>query len=999
MDLTKSQVVLCYNSEAMIIETIQLNSSQQKAVKSNDGPLLIVAGAGTGKTTTLVEKMTYLIKQNLARPEEILCLTFTEKAAYEMEERVDRAMPYGYFQMWISTFHAFADDVLRDEIHHLGMNPAYILMSQTQSILFLRKNLFVLNLHYYRPISNPNKFIEGLLQHFSRLQDEDISPEKYIEWVKSQRKNENSEAFQQLQELSHAYQTYQKIKIEQDVMDFGDLIYYLNHLFRERTNIRTQYQAKFKFILVDEFQDTNIAQYELIKLLCPPEKKPKLTIVGDDSQAIYKFRGASVSNILTFMDDYKNAKQISLLDNYRSNQSILDHAYKLIQNNNPDTLESKLGISKELKSHKKNVKNGVKFHLFHQDESEAEWIAEKIFELSTTAADKRTTNYKLSNFAILVRANKHSDAIINALKHKGIPFQFLGPGTLFKQPEVKDLIAYLHILANPTDTVSMFRVLSMDLFQIDAEDIVILMSFAKKISFSLYESIVVYLSFFVEEWHEQKNENYKEYLPLIKKETQKKLIHFVKMIKKHFGQIKKYSAGEILFSFLEDSEYLVRLSNPKNEFEEKQTLNITKFFRKIKEIENSQEDQSIFTINDFITMSMELGESPLAGESDIVKANAVNILTVHSAKGLEFPVVFLPNLSQGRFPTYRRQEQIPIHEELIKEQLPEGDYHIEEERRLFYVGLTRAMDQAYLTASEIYGTGLRKRKISPFVVETIGLRAIQNIDAIVSEEKEQLSIFDFKKQGELVLFPPVEVRNISHTQIQTYELCPLQYRYQYVLKIPTPQAGAASFGSTIHNVLQKFYKGFREDPTCGITQLLDLLEDSWIPIGYSSSSHQNRMKKEAKEMLENYFNSFHAPEIQILDLEKLFKIKIERSVFLTGKIDRVDQKEDGKIEVIDYKTGKRPDDKKLKKDLQLSIYARAVSDPGLYHKPIEKIYLSFYYLQAREKITFNRSKDDLKEVQTRVLDVVQKIKNNEFPPRVGQWCNFCSFRMVCEAWK
>ncbi|MDP4010621.1 MAG: UvrD-helicase domain-containing protein [Candidatus Roizmanbacteria bacterium] len=998
--------------------SIQLNSSQQKAIKSVSGPLLIVAGAGTGKTTTLVEKIKYLINQKLARPEEILCLTFTEKAAYEMEERVDRAMPYGFFQMWISTFHAFADDILRDELHHLGMNASYTLMSQAQSVLFLRNNLFNLNLKYFRPVSNPNKFIEGLLQHFSRLQDEDISPEEYQKWVTQHYNTQPShpeldsgsripktgsqvkpgmtsivgEEIDQYAELSYAYKTYQKIKIEHDVMDFGDLIFYLNNLFRKRPSILKQYQQKFKYILVDEFQDTNIAQYELIKLLCPPKNNPNLTVVGDDSQAIYKFRGASISNILTFMDDYKKARQITLNDNYRSNQTVLDLAYNLVQNNNPDTLESKLGISKELKSHTKNIKDAVTFNLFAHGDQEADWIVNKIATL-------HTKEYSFRDFAILVRANSHSEPIITALKRKGIPFQFLGPGTLFKQAEVKDIIAYLQILADPNNTVSMFRVLSMELFQIDAEDLVMCMSFAKKTSLSLYQAIEIFLSFEVSEWYKKDSNQYKEHLPLIKEGTKDKLIEIVTMIKKHLGQIRNDSAGEILFSFLEDSGLLKRLSNPTSEIEEKRTLNITKFFQKLKDIERAQEDTSVFSVNDFITMSMELGESPLAGETDIAEVNAVNILTVHSSKGLEFPVVFLPNVSQGRFPTYRRREQIPIPESLIKEQIPAGDYHAQEERRLFYVGLTRAKDRSFITASEIYGEGLRKRKISPFVAETIGLEEVQKSGAFVAEKKEQLSIFDFKKQGEPVILPPTEVKNISYSQLQTYEMCPLQYKYQYILKIPTAPGSAASFGSTIHNVLQKFYKGFATDSTWDLPHLLNILETMWIPIGYSSQAHQKRMKEEAKEMLENYYHSFHTPEIKIIDLEKLFKIRIGSSEFLTGKIDRVDQKKNGGIEVVDYKTGRRPDDKKLKKDLQLAIYAKAASDPGLYNIPIEKIDLSFYYLQAREKITLNRTTEDLEEVQTRVKDVVQKIRGQQFEPHVGLWCDYCSFRMICEAWK
>ena len=977
----------CYNMLSMATDEIFLNISQKQSIEYIKGPLLIVAGAGTGKTTTLVEKIKHIVKEDFARTDEIACLTFTEKAAYEMEERVDRAMPYGYFQMWISTFHAFADEILRNDIHQIGLNPSYNLMTQAQSQLFLKQHLFEIKLKHFRPISNPNKFIGGLLQHFSRLQDEDIPPIEYAKWVKQQ--PNNNELF----ELSNAYSTYQKLKIKNDVMDFGDLIYYLNELFRKRPKVLKSYQYKFKYLMVDEFQDTNIAQYELIKLLCPPKSNPNLTVVGDDSQAIYKFRGASISNILTFMDDYKKAKQISLQDNYRSNQTLLDHAYALIQNNNPDTLESKLGISKELKSHSKNILNAVNFELFNTSDDESDWIADKILELKTK------NDYEFKDCAVLVRANNHSELIISALKRKGIPYQFLGPGTLFKQPEVKDLIAYLQFLSDFDDSIALYRVLSMKIFALGQEDVFRFITFAKKISQPLFLALEIFQSFQTGQSRRTDFEIYKEHLPMITTDSKEKLTSIISMIKNHIDSINKDTAGEILFKFLEESNYLSKLSNPENETEQKQTLNVTKFFNRIKEIENEQENPSIFTVNDYIKMSLELGESPSASDTDLVSGNAVNILTVHGSKGLEFPVVFLSNLINGRFPTHGRPEQVPIPEGIIKEQLPEGDYHIQEERRLFYVGITRAKDLVYLTSARSYGRGVRKHKISPFVIEAMGQDFVDKKPIIKPTDKQQLSIFDFKKTPETFISNPIELKNISYSQIEAYERCPLQYKYQYILKIPTAPGSAASFGSTIHAILQKFYRGFAKDNTWGLSHLINLLESSWVPIGYNSKAHQLRMKKEAKEMLENYYNSFHSPEIEIIDLEKLFKIRINSSIFLTGKIDRVDKKSDGKIEVIDYKTGKRPDDKKLAKNMQLTIYATAASNPGMYNKPVEKIDLTFYYLQAREKVTFNRTVDDLKVIKDNIESVVGKIRNQDFPPNVGRHCNYCSFRMICDAWK
>jgi len=976
-------------------QSYTMNPSQKEAVEHNDGPMLIVAGAGTGKTFTLVEKIKQLIKEHQIKPEEILCLTFTEKAAYEMEERVDQAMPYGYFQMWISTFHSFADEILRKEASHIGLNPAYTLMTQAQAIVFLRKNLFKLDLKYFRPLSNPNKFIEGLLQHFSRLRDEDIGPKEYTEWAQNELKNTEllDEEKEKNLELARAYELYQKLKIEGDVMDFDDLIGNLLKLFRTRPALLKEYQAQFKYVMVDEFQDTNIAQYQLIKLLCPPKNKPNLTVVGDDSQAIYKFRGASVSNIMTFMEDYKGAKQVTLRDNYRSNQTVLDHAYKLIQFNNPDTLEAKLGISKELKSHKKNSKDAVTFELFDHGDQEADWIAETILKTK----EKYTYDYR--DFAILVRANSQSEPIIAALQRNGIPYQFLGPGTLFKQPEIKDLIAYLKLLINLEDNVSLYRVLSMHLFKIENEDLILLLGFAKKASLSLYQAIEVYLSFFHEEWYRPENQNYRRHLPLLREDSRDKLIDIMAMMKKHIQKINAHDTGQILYSFLEDTGYLKTIANYKTEQEEKVALNIMKFFNLLKSFQNNQEDSSVFAVVEYVDMSMELGESPIASDTDVALANAVNILTIHSSKGLEFPVVMITSLVAGRFPTYERREQIPIPATLIKELLPEGDFHLQEERRLFYVALTRAMDRLFLSGSEIYGDGKRKRKISPFVTEALGPEILEQRQSHKQAEKAQLSIFDFKPTDPPVQKTKLELKQFSYSQLESYAMCPLLYKYQYIVKIPTPQNSAASFGSTIHMVLQKFYEGYMNDRSYGLSHMLNLLETHWEPIGYSSQTHMKRMKEEGKALLTEFFNTHHSPTIEVMGLEKFFKIKIDDDLYLSGKIDRVDTTPDGRIEIVDYKTGKIPAEKELKKSLQLSIYALAATDQGLYHKEVQQVNLTYYYLQGMQKITMSRTPEELIEVKGKVKEITDEIKQGKFPPRVGPWCDFCNYRMICEAWQ
>jgi len=973
-----------------------LNKEQQQAVKYNKGPLLIIAGAGTGKTSVVVEKIKYLVKNKLARPEQILALTFTEKAASEMEERVDRAMPYGYFQMNVSTFHAFAEQILKENGFQIGLSPSFRLMTEAETVIFLKQNLFLFNLKYFRPLGNPNKFLEVLLQHFSRLRDENISPEEYIRFaqVKNIEEDELIEK-EKYKELAQAYQTYQKLKIKEGLMDFADLVYNLLRLFQKRPNVLKRYRQQYKYVLVDEFQDTNISQYQLIELLCPAKLNPCLTVVGDDSQAIYKFRGASISNIINFMRDYKKAKQITLKNNYRSNQTVLDRAYKLIKNNDPDTLEFKLGISKNLLANKKDDKDAVNIYLAENAEDESDFVAKKILELK----DK----FSFSDFAILVRANNHSEPFVRSLARAGIPYQFLGPGTLYKQPEVKDLIAYLRVLYNLEDSPSLFRLLYMDIYSVDKKDVSLLLTFAKKINQSLFQAMEIYLAHYDKLIDRSEFEIYKPYLPLLKTETKEKFLKIYKIIIKHLGLLKTNTAGQILYYFLEDSGLLKTLTNYKTEAQEKVAINISNFFNKLKMFESEHEDASVFAVVDFINMSMEMGESPLVSKTDIASVNAVNILTVHSAKGLEFPVVFLVNLTEERFPTRLKKEVVSIPEALIKEILPSGDYHIEEERRLFYVGLTRAKDKVFLSSSKFYGEGKRIRKISRFVIETLGEEMVGKKNEIVKEKKSQLSIFDFKqkKQGSGNLTPTnykLQTTNFSYSQLNSFKTCPLQYKYLYVLKIPTLPTDSASFGTSIHKTLQDFYTEFIKDKKINKKRLMEIYKETWVPIGYSSTAHESRMKKEGEKILNNYFDKYHSKKINVLGLEKLFKIKISNDIFLTGKIDRIDEKNGNEVEIIDYKTGKKPGERELTKSLQLSIYALAAHDKNMFNKKLSDINLTFHYLQTQEKITLKKTEEELIKTKEDVAGMVEEIKKGRFPATPGKHCDFCSFKIICEAW-
>jgi DNA helicase-2/ATP-dependent DNA helicase PcrA len=459
------------------------------------------------------------------------------------------------------------------------------------------------------------------------------------------------------------------------------------------------------------------------------------------------------------------------------------------------------------------------------------------------------------------------------------------------------------------------------------------------------------------------------------------------MIHRHLGLIKKETAGQILYYFLADTGLLKQLTLYKTAKEEKTAENIAKFFNKLKTYEVEHEDASVFTIVDWIDLSMTLGESPLAADMDWSDNNAVNILTVHSAKGLEFNVVFLVNLVNARFPTTERKEQIPIPEQLVKEILPTGDYHEEEERRLFYVGMTRARDLLFFTGAKFYGEGKREKKLSPFIFEAVG-----NTPSFTEASAgKQLSFLDWKKVEEPELKPVRQpVTYLSYSQLETFMTCPLQYRYRYILRLPVPASAALSFGDTIHKTIRAFYEAVRAGTHPGKQDLLRLLDDHWSRLGYGDKQYEEKMKRHGRELLEGFYVKGYDPKVIPTGLEEPFKLKITPTLTLGGKIDRIDTLKDGTKEIIDYKTGQAPKTRDPKKDLQLTVYAMAGGS--------EKVIVSFYFFEDQMKVSATRTKEQLTAAREEIASRADEISRSTFPATPGKYCDFCEFRLICEAW-
>ncbi len=926
------------------------NKSQRQAIVHGQGPLLVISGAGTGKTKVLTGRILSLVLQRNIPAREILALTFTEKAMQEMVDRVDRELPLGHEEVWIKTFHSFCDLVLRERGHEIGLSTDYKLFHEADLWMFLKRHLVDFELDYYRPLSNPQKFLRSIQQHFSRLQDEDILPEAYEAFSNGALKNAKDEAEKEYAvkhlELAKAYSRYQALLIENNALDFGGLLFMTLRLFEKRPSVLVEYQKRFRYILVDEFQDTNFAQNKIITLLARDHKN--LFVVGDDDQSIYKWRGASLTNISYFQKLFPEAKKIVLNENYRSPQPILDLSYRIIQKNNPNRLEVTESVDKRLiASQRVNGKLPEIYH-FPSLQDEVDFILREALK-SVNAGD---------NTAILVRTNASTIPFIEKLKFTKFHYQYFSASPLFTKAGVKDCLALLKVLSDPTDNAALFHFLSISFWNFPMKAILILMQEANMKTIPLLDVL------------------------------SKQPFTDVKIL---FDNLIEYSrnhpVSEILGAFFEKTDFLKKMSEHKQQ--DDLLTDIAAFSEKIKEFEQTHPHQKV---RDFLTYIQMLEESGDRGNLEMpLDPWALKILTIHGAKGLEFDTVFIPGLVQGKFPSVSRRDPFDIPQALIREPLPQSDHHLEEERRLFYVACTRARKKLIFSYSDFYD-GKKAWKPSVFVAEALesgkAIMATTGQKSKLKKQQTALPLDDRPPHRPIHLIVP----KLSYSQLETFRTCPLKYQFRYLFKIPTPMPAVVNFGLSIHNTLRDFYALLQKNPEKWNEDLLPHLshcyEKNWIALGYENRSLQEDQKKRGFAMLSRFYREEQKEKRVPRFLEKAFSLNIGNVTF-SGRIDRIDQLPDGTYEVIDYKTGSST--KNLEKDLQLSLYALACRDA--LKIPVSK--LSLYFLDGLEKASTTRTDRNLDACREEILECTEDISRSDFSPTPGFHCSYCDYRLLC----
>ncbi|WP_246565481.1 DNA helicase PcrA [Tissierella carlieri] len=659
-----------------------LNDRQREAVLHTDGPLLILAGAGSGKTKVVTHKIAYLIEEKGIFPGNILAITFTNKAANELKERVGRLLSANVDTMWMGTFHSICVRILRRDIDKIGYNRSFTIYDRDDQITLIKECIKEKNL-------DKDTYKESsVLAQISKLKDAMTDPDKFI--------NQNYKDFY-LRNIGELYSLYQEKLKQYNALDFDDLIIKTVQLLKSNSDVLDYYQRKFKYVFVDEYQDTNKVQYELTILLSG--KHNNICVVGDSDQSIYGWRGADITNILNFEKDFQNSTTIMLEQNYRSTQNILNLANKVIKNNS------------ERKDKNLWTENHGGEPIYYEElpdsEDEALFVASKIEELISQG-------YSLSDFAILYRTNAQSRSFEDSFIRKNIPYKIVGGLKFYDRKEIKDIVAYLKVLQNPVDNISLKRIINVPKRGIGNATIDKVEEFASETNDSIYGALLSLDS--ISDLNGRAKNSLKPFVDMMNKLMAMKEVMGVK-------------------DFIEE------------------VINTTGYIREL-ERENTIEAQTrIENIKEFISVAidfeMRTGESNLeeflanvALLSDVDKTsdttNVVTMMTVHSAKGLEFPAVFLVGMEDGLFPITRAVD---------------NESELEEERRLCYVAVTRAEKLLFITNARV-------RTIYGNVNYTLPSRFIEEMgDAIEKKEKknikEQLvSIKDFTSNRDKVVPRP-----------------------------------------------------------------------------------------------------------------------------------------------------------------------------------------------------------------------------------------------------
>lgn len=919
-----------------------LNDGQLKVLRHESGPLLVVAGAGTGKTHTITQKINQLLASGV-EPGRILAVTFTEKAASEMLERILETHKELLPELPVLTYNGLGDAILREFGIDIGLPRSFRLLTPQALIVFIRERIDDFKLDYFLPLtSQPDGFIEDMLKFFSQLKQHVVTPETYTTFAAKLPAGNPAEKLekQKHMELALAYDTYIRLCRQENVIDYDDQIYLSIELLTKRPNVQKILRDRYHSVFVDEFQDTNPMQSQLIDLLVPVSRN--LIVVGDDDQAIYGFRGASISNILHFKDRYPDAAEVALTVNYRSYQPILDAAYNLIQYNNPNRLEASLGLDKHLTSDKPGTR--PELHAFESTRHELEWLADDIrVRISAIKKGKVST-------AVLCRSNPSVLAVHQALESAGVAHRVVGHNPdLYSRPVVRMLIELLRTVVEPDNNASLHHTLISDFFRFENA---LVAPLAKQARYE-HESLEELLS---------------------KKPETRDAIALLRALR---AQAASISVGMLLWQAVVDTGYKDDLlaKAPEDDIAAVSISHLTQFFDTLRDFEN------IATQPTAVQYLLSLPALQAAGEAtdDTLGLNEdeVIVTTVHKAKGLEWDTVYLPRLTEQSFPMWRQNGGISLPTELRADDTDPSEEHYSEERRVMYVAVTRARQNLHLS----WAAGTRKP--SRFIDEMFGKGTAESTEmTAVADNEIQLEITP--EQAPVIAIPSniydgTTVR-LSVSQAQTLLDCPLNFQYRYIFNAPEKPRPATTYGSFMHGFIEEINANLKAGRE--LRPLEVMLEDlvlNWQKGGYASKAQRERALEQAKKTLSNYYaDALENPAP--IGVEEKFEAPLgDGNIVIHGRLDAVYALRSS-VEIRDYKTGLSTEDQKgadskAKESKQLTLYALAWQ---INHGELpEKV--SLYFVDKGLIGSARKQQRSIDTMQVNLIKATEDLKRGIFP--------------------
>jgi DNA helicase-2/ATP-dependent DNA helicase PcrA len=887
-----------------------------------------------------------------------------------MESRVDVLVPYGYTGATISTFHAFGDRLVRGFGIEIGFTTRPRVCTDAEVLVFLRERLFELGLERYAPLGQPDRHLAALLRCFGRARDEDVSPDEYLAFAErlaadARDAAARDEASAEL-EKARACGRYRDLMLAHGRLDFGDQLSLALRILRERPHVLRQIQEQYRYLLVDEFQDTNHAQFEMLRLLAGERRN--LTVVGDDDQSIYRFRGAKMANLLAFLDEYPEARTVVLTSNYRSRQNLLDAAYHLIQHNNPDRLEAQLQQRPDARRFDKRLRavaagdGRIEHREFHTGSDEADDVAGRI------AAEVREGRRRPGDFAILARRHSDLAPFLGALEAAGIPFQQSAQSRLYSRDEVRLCLAMLRAVANPDDSEAVFQLLASPLFMADDTDLQRLSSLAHRRNQSLRQVL---------EHHERE--------PLLHEmadATREAAGRFLSLVRQLAHLATRRPTTDVLYAFVHESGFLGQLTAEDTPAAEEKVRNLGKLFTIAKRIGESLEHNRVHSFVRYLDLLIEAGDDPAAAEVD-VELDAVQVITAHNAKGLEFPVVFMVALADGIFPLHRRPDELPFPAALVKEPPTFHDPHQEEERRLFYVGMTRAREELHLSWAIDYG-GKSRRKMSRFVAEALRLPPAKGVRAPRSA-RETIERHAPGPVAPAATRPPLgdeEILGLSSARIDDYLSCPLKYRYAHEVQVPLASDPRFMYGNAIHHAILIYYQYRLRGYPVTDEDVVKVFEQSWASDGFLSRDHEERRLEQGRAALRRFVAREDASRVKPLQAEQSFKFRAGLNV-VSGRWDRIDER-DGGIVIVDFKTSDVDEDEDATQRTvqslengQLGLYALAYRET----RDVTPVRVELHYVGSG--ITGGAAVDEghLEGARERIAAAAAGIRAADFRPK------------------